>query len=191
MSQQRKTEDVRSTSRTGVLDPRDPRKGAEARSSPPPPALLGPTESSSGERSETEEDGVGPNRATRPPVPPDPEVAAKPERRTFTAKYKLQILEEADLAEPGEVGQILRREGLYSSHLTAWRQARRTGALRHLGRKRGRKAETTNPLAKKVVHLERELTRTREQLRKAELIIEVQGKVAGLLGFCLEEGRSS
>ncbi len=118
-------------------------------------------------------------------------MAAKPTRRTFTAEYKLRILEEVDLATPGDIGAILRREGLYSSHLTAWRRARRTGALRRLGRKRGRKAKSGNPLAKKVEQLEKELSRTREALRKAELILEVQGKVAGLLGFNLEDGRNS
>ena len=127
----------------------------------------------------------------RPSPVLDSEVAAKPTRRTFTAEYKLGILEQVDGATPGDIGGILRREGLYSSHLTAWRKARRTGALRRLGRKRGRKAKRADPLAKKVEQLEKELSRTREALRKAELILEVQGKVAGLLGFNLEDGRSS
>ena len=74
-----------------------------------------------------------------PPIRPDPEVAAKPKRRRFTAEYRLRILEEADgCTQPGEVGQMLRREGLYSSHLTKWRQARREGSLRGLrSKKRG------------------------------------------------------
>jgi hypothetical protein len=122
----------------------------------------------------------------------DPEVAAKPIRRSFTAEYKLGILEEVDRASsPGEIGVILRREGLYSSHLTAWRKVRRSGALRRLSQKRGRKPKSADPLAKKVEQLERELSRTREALRRAELIIDVQGKVARLLGFSLEDGRSS
>jgi len=160
--------------------------------SPLAPALLGSTEASADERSEADDAGVEPSRAARPTSgPPDPEVPAKPRRRRFTAEYKLRILEEADQAGPGEVGAILRREGLYSSHLTAWRKARRSGALESLNRKRGRKAKPVNPLDKKVARLERELARTQEQLRQAEVIIEVQGKVAGLLGFSLEDGKSS
>ena len=79
--------------------------------------------------------------------PPDPEVVAKPTRRQFTGEYKLGILEETDrCSEPGEVGRILRREGLYSSHLTAWRKARHEGSLRGLTpRKRGRKPARRNP----------------------------------------------
>ena len=121
----------------------------------------------------------------------DPEVTERAKRRRFTAEYKLRILEQVEQAGPGGTGEILRCEGLYSSHLTAWRKAVRQGALRRLGRKRGRKAKPVNPLAKTVERLERDLSRTRDELRKAELIIEVQGKVAGLLGFRLEDGRSS
>jgi len=156
---------------------------------PPPPAVLAPEEAQEGERSEPE--GAGSGASTAAPTPPDPEVAAKPTRRTFTAEYKLRILEETEQAGTGRTGEILRREGLYSSHLTAWRKARRKGSLQRLGRKRGRKSRQADPLVKKVEKLERELSRTREQLRKAELILEVQGKVAGLLGFSLEDGRSS
>ena len=75
--------------------------------------------------------------------------------------------------------------------MTEWRKARRSGALRSLSVKRGRKAKPADPVAKKVERLEKELARTREQLRKAELIIEVQGKVAGLLGFSLDDERNS
>jgi transposase-like protein len=150
---------------------------------------MAPVEAPRGERSEPGGAGTGAIRAA--PSPPDPEVAAKATRRTFTAEYKLRILEQVERAGPGGTGEILRREGLYSSHLTAWRKAVRQGALRRLGRKRGRKPLPVNPLTKKVERLERELSRTRDQLRKAELILEVQGKVAGLLGFRLEDGRSS
>ena len=80
-------------------------------------------------------------RAGRPKPTPDPEVVAKPKRRQFTAEYRLRILEEADrCTQPGEVGRLLRREGLYSSHLTTWRRARRKGSLRELAaKKRGAK----------------------------------------------------
>ena len=72
-------------------------------------------------------------RAGRARPTPDPEVVAKPTRRQFTAQYRLRILEEAErCTQPGEVGRLLRREGLYSSHLTAWRKARRKGSLRNL-----------------------------------------------------------
>ena len=120
----------------------------------------------------------------------DPEVAEKATRRQFSAEYKVRILEEVDgCKEAGEVGGILRREGLYSSHLTAWRKARRAGALRVLGKKRGRKPLARNPLEKKVEQLEKENAQLRGKLKKAETILEVQGKVAGLLGFSLTDGR--
>ncbi len=124
-------------------------------------------------------------------VPPDPEVVDKPSRRRFAPSYKLRVVEEADrCTEPGEVGRLLRREGLYSSHLTTWRKAARTGSLRALSKKRGRKAER-NPLEGKVRRLERENVRLEKELHKAHLIIDVQGKVAGLLGLSLEDGTNS
>jgi len=122
---------------------------------------------------------------------PDPEVVAKPRRRRFTAKYKLKILEELDDVGPGEQGAVLRREGLYSSHVSEWRRARREGALAALSRKRGRKTKAVDRSAKRIAQLERELARTQEELRKALLILEVQGKVAGLLGMNLENGKAS
>lgn len=123
----------------------------------------------------------------------DPEVAAKAKRRQFTAEYRLRIVEEADrCTEPGEVGQLLRREGLYSSHLTTWRKARRNGALRGLAsKKRGAKPKARNPLEPKVRQLEAEVARLEEELRKAHTILDVQEKVAGLLGFSLESGKDS
>ena len=89
---------------------------------------------------------------------PDPEVVAKPKRRKFTAQYRLRILEEAEsCTQPGEVGRLLRREGLYSSHLTEWRRARREGSLQGLTpSKRGRKPAERNPLSAKVHELEAE-----------------------------------
>lgn len=124
-------------------------------------------------------------------APPDPEVAAVARRRRFTAEYKQGILEAADACrEPGELGRLLRREGLYSSHLVAWRKARRAGGFRALDQKRGRKPVERNPLEQKVQQLEKENARLRGQLKKAETILEVQGKVAGLLGFSLIDGKS-
>ena len=124
---------------------------------------------------------------------PDPEVVAKPKRRQFTAEYRLRILEEADRCrEPGEVGRLLRREGLYSSHLTAWRKARRNEALRGLtSKKRGAKPKARNPLEPKVRELEAKVARLEKELHKAHTILDVQEKVAGLLGFSLEDGKDS
>jgi len=124
-------------------------------------------------------------------VRPDPEVVAKPKRRRFTAEYRLRILEEADrCSESGEVGRLLRREGLYSSHLTAWRKARRDGALRGLSsKKRGAKPKASNPLEPKVRELEAKVARLEKDLHKAHTILDVQEKVAGLLGFSLEDGK--
>jgi len=125
-------------------------------------------------------------------VVPDPETAEKAQRRRFNAAYKLRILEEADACEAsGEVGRLLRREGLYSSHLASWRKARRAGSLAGLSNRRGRKPKPVNPLAKKVEKLEREVGRLHDDLRKAHLILDVQGKVAGLLGLSFDDGKSS
>ncbi len=122
---------------------------------------------------------------------PDPEVLAKPKRRRFTAEYRLRILEAADRCTgAGEVGQLLRREGLYSSHLANWRKARRDGALRGLrSRKRGAKPKESNPLEPKVRELEAKVARLEKDLHTAHTILDVQGKVAGLLGFSLEDGK--
>jgi transposase-like protein len=121
----------------------------------------------------------------REPDPPDPEVLENKPRRRFTAKYKLRILEEADACtEPGQIGALLRREGLYSSNLTIWRRQRDEGQLQGLSpKKRGRKAKAVNPLAQRVAELERETQQLREKLRKAEIIIEVQKKVSEILGI--------
>ncbi len=121
---------------------------------------------------------------------PDSEVVAKPTRRRFTAEYRLRILEEVDRCSgPGEVGQLLRREGLYSSHLSNWRKARREGALRGLrSNKRGAKPKA-NPLEPKVRDLEAKVARLEKELHKAHTILDVQEKVAGLLGFSLEDGK--
>jgi len=124
-------------------------------------------------------------------APVDPEVVDKPVRRRFTSEYKLRIIQEADrCTDPGEVGRLLRREGLYTSHLSAWRKAARTGSLKALGEKRGRKSKR-NPLEEKVRKLEREKAQLEQELEKAHLIIDVQGKVAGLLGLSLNDEKNS
>ena len=115
---------------------------------------------------------------------PDPEVVAKAKRRTFTAEYKQRILQEADSVAdtPGGIGALLRREGLYSSHLVSWRRERRAGMLEALKpRKRGPRSER-NPLEEENQKLRRQNARLTEDLRKANIIIEVQKKVAALLG---------
>ena len=129
--------------------------------------------------------------ATQTGRAPDPEVVAKPTRRQFTAEYRLRVLEEADrCTRPGEVGRLLRREGLYSSHLSAWRKARRNGSLRDLTpKKRGAKSAESNPLSPKVRQLEAKVARLEKELATAHTILEVQGKVAGLLGFSLNDGK--
>jgi transposase len=117
---------------------------------------------------------------------PDPEVSAMPKRRTFTAEFKLRILNEvAACKSRGEIGGILRREGLYSSHLTTWRREREEGALAALGKRRGRKS-LRHPLADEVEKLQHENDLLRRRLAQAELIIDVQKKVSALLGIPLK-----
>ena len=116
----------------------------------------------------------------------DVEVAAKPRRRRFTAGYKLRVLQEADeLAKIGGVGEMLRREGLYSSHLAAWRRERDQGGLAALSRKRGRKVNADASASKEVRKLASENARLQRRLAQAEAIIDVQKKIAGLLGIPL------
>ena len=109
---------------------------------------------------------------------PSPEVLEKPVRRRFSVEYKLKILAEADAcAESGQLGELLRREGIYSSNLSNWRRQRETGALAGLTpKRRGRKAKPKNPLTAEVTRLQRENERLKEHLRQAELIIDVQKK---------------
>ena len=118
------------------------------------------------------------------PATPDPEVRALPRRRQFSAAFKLALLEEADRAasDPGAIGALLRREGLYSSHLSTWRREREAGALEALGRRRGRKARST-PEQKRVAALEAKNARLQRELDQARLIIEVQKKLCTLLGL--------
>lgn len=126
--------------------------------------------------------GVAPLEVGQP-SPPDPEVVEKPVRRRFTAEYKLRIVREAESCGPGELGALLRREGLYSSNLTCWRRQVAKGELAALSpQKRGRKKQPVNPLASRNLQLEREMERLRKRLTQAEKIIEVQKKISELLG---------
>ena len=117
---------------------------------------------------------------------PKTEVVAKAKRRQYTAEYKLRILREVDACQGyGEIGALLRREGVYSSSLTNWRRQRERGELDGLSpQKRGPKLD---PQAIELVRLKREVERLRERLRKAEMIIDVQKKVAQMLGEASEE----
>ena len=118
--------------------------------------------------------------------PPDPEVVPKAERRRFAAGYKLRILTEADACtRHGEIGALLRREGLYRSHLDKWREQRRRGVLQALApQKRGPKPD---PQAAEIVRLRRENERLQYRLQQAETIIEVQKKLSALLGLPTSE----
>jgi transposase-like protein len=121
--------------------------------------------------------------ATASQEKPDSEVVAHARRRKFTREYKLKVLREADLCrKPGEIGALLRREGLYSSHLTSWRSAREGGELgARAARSRGRKADPDRALKARIAELEREIERLGTKLEQAEAIIEVQKKVSRLL----------
>lgn len=119
-------------------------------------------------------------QAGKPVENQDPEVVPRAYRRQYTAAYKQQILEEYDrCTEPGEKGAILRREGLYTSNITSWRQQREREELSGLGQKRGPKTESE---AVEIVRLRRENERLKKRLEQAELIIEVQKKISQILG---------
>ncbi len=111
------------------------------------------------------------------------EVVAKAKRRRFTAAYKRRMLQEAErCTKPGEVGALLRREGLYSSHLTTWRAARARGELAGLdGRRPGPKPSGPDARAKRILALEREVRRWRVRAERAEALVEVQKKLSALL----------
>ena len=153
------------------------------------PGALAVAERSEGERSEpqrsavTAKAGADPASGSRP----DPEVVAQPKRRTFTAEYKQRILEEVVAATRGGLGALLRCEGLYSSLLTYWRRERAKGVLEALTpRQRGSKPKR-HPMEEEVQKLRRQNARLTEDLRKAHLIIDVQKKVAALLGNPIPE----
>jgi transposase len=117
---------------------------------------------------------------------PSTEVTTKAKRRRFTAEYKRKILKEADACDRGELGALLRREGLYSSHLVEWRRARDAGELAGLApRKRGPKAQAPNPLAAKVAEQEKQIARLEAEKATLQLICDVQKKISQLLGVPL------
>lgn len=110
---------------------------------------------------------------------PDPEVPERARRRTFTAKYKLEVLTAYDAAPDGEKGAVLRREGLYSSHIVDWRRARDAGALAALATPRGRKQR--DPQAERIARLEAEKQQLERELAKARFVVDVQAKLQALL----------
>src|SRR5436190_17183030 len=121
--------------------------------------------------------GSGAGGRAAPAGVPDPELVEQAKRRTFTAGYKARILAEADACtRPGEIGELLRREGLYTSHLTYWRKQRKEGALKELGRPRGRKPSDKRD--QEIAQLKRKLERSEGELQKARRVIEIQGKCA-------------
>jgi transposase-like protein len=149
--------------------------------SPPQPPTEGLTEEAPGAT------GVSPSvgGANAQAVAPDPEVPEQKPRRSFTAGYKLRMLQAADAcSQPGQIGELLRREGLYFSHLTTWRRQRDQGLLNALSpKKRGRKNIPANPLAPRVAQLEKQNQQLELKLRQAELIIEAQKKISEILGI--------
>jgi len=156
--------------------------GSKKNGIPPAPAFLPAAERREAERSEADQSGAAGKNA---PNPPNPEVVADAKRRRFTMEYKLRILKEADAAKetPGGVGALLRREGLYSSHLTTWRQERDAAVRQALTPKtRGPKPKLDRQ-QDELQRLRRDNARLTDALSKAELIIEVQKKVGSLLGW--------
>jgi transposase len=158
--------------------------------SPSSPTVLPAAERREGERSEADRSSAAGKTVAPPPAAPlrpDPEVVADARRRTFTAEYKLRILAEADAAaaHPGAIGALQRREGLYSSHLVTWRRERREGMLKGLTPHRRGPKSKRNPQEDEMQKLRRENQRLTEELRKAEIIIDVQKKVGTLLGWPL------
>ena len=147
-----------------------------------------------GARSEPDRGGGGSPgaRGHGPGGARDPEVLPRARRRRFSAAYKLRIVQQADrCTEPGEVGALLRREGLYSSHLTEWRRGRDQGQLDALASKRrGPKPDPDRAIKRRVTQLEHENARLRRKLETAETILEVQGNVSRLLGLTMPKSGS-
>ena len=141
---------------------RAPRSGVASGASPSTPAAAG--------------SGVDSSAAAGRP---DPEVPERARRRTFTAKYKLDILAAYDAASEGEKGALLRREGLYSSHITEWRRARDAGGLAALTQPRGRKRR--DPQAERIAALEADKQRLEQELATARAVMDVQAKLHALL----------
>ena len=155
----------------------------------PAPTILAGAERMEAERREAERSGVPAKIVAEPAAgpPPNPEVVADAKRRTFTAEYKMRIIKAADAAKGsgGGVGALLRREGLFSSHLTTWRKERQASLLAALAPKtRGPKSKR-DPEAEELQKLRQENQRLTESLRRAEIVIDVQKKVGALLGWPL------
>lgn len=155
------------------------------------PGGLAGAERSEGERSEPQRSAAAAKASADSLAAsrPDPEVVAKAKRRTYTAEYKQRILEEAEAAATtrGGVGALLRREGLYSSLLAVWRRERANGICEALTPQRRGPKSKGNPLEEENQKLRRQNARLTEDLRKAQIIIEVQKKVAALLGNPIPE----
>ena len=149
------------------------------------PAPAGPKESLDARSPAVMSGAPAPLRVVPPPAVPDPEVRERAARRRFTAEYKLQVLRQADqCVGVGALGALIRREGLYSSHLTTWRRQREQGALGALApKKRGRPPASGSPLARRVAELERDNARLARRLLQAEAIIEAQKKLSEILGL--------
>jgi transposase len=154
-------------------------------------ALLESGEGGRGEPGQSQSRGREARRVVPALGRADPEVVPQARRRTFSGKYKLGILEKVDACtEPGQIGALLRRQGLYSSTLRTWRRQREQGVLTGLApKKRGPRADPDKELLKRLEKLEKENLRLANKLEKAELIIEVQKKVARLLGAEQPENR--
>ena len=147
----------------------------------------GGSEPSEGARSGRPPTTAAPSSPSPAPTPPDPEVSERPVRRQFTAAYKLRILLEADRCkDTNGIGSLLRREGLYSSHLGTWRKQRDDGSLSALApRKRGRPAEKPHPDTQRLAQSERKIKHLERRLKQAEALVELQKKVSEILGIVL------
>jgi transposase len=150
----------------------------------PPPAALLPVALRSLSLRSGSLRATGSKAGPEPNAHPDPEVVAHAKRRTFTVDYKQRILAEADQAKgSGGIGALLRREGLYSSVLTNWRRERAAGVRQSLAPQRRGPKSKRDPVQEEVQKLQKDNARLTEQLRKAEIVIDVQKKVGALLGW--------
>ena len=153
-------------------------------------STVGGLKGSGGERSEPEVPERPPTVAATT-VHPNPEVAVQPKRRVFSAKFKLRILKEIDAANQGDIGAILRREGLYSSNISAWRKQRENGELDTLSaKKRGPQPLLDEATRRKMTALEKENSRLAQRLKRAEQIIEIQKKISDLMGIPLNPSQT-